>query len=55
MHITIAVLFVFFIAAILAAPSSTSARLAQLEQQVKVLELNMNDDGHVNQEESPRD
>ena len=58
MRAMIAMLFFFFIAAVSGASGalkSTSERLAQLEQQVKVLELNMNDDGHVKKEESSRD
>ena len=61
MRTTIAMLFVFFIAAIVGAPMSTLARLAQLEQQVKVLEMELPlegsiklaDLGHVKKEESP--
>ena len=50
MRTTIAMLFFFFfIAAVVGAtPMSTSARLAQLEQQVKVLELKLPSEGSVN-------
>ena len=61
MRTMIAMLYFVCSAVVSGAPMSTSARLAQLEQQVKVLELKLPSEGSMNlaelvtEKESPRD